>query len=288
MHVFQTLGAWLFLNLLGFGIAADVRLFRNWRAHRAFLPVGIGMVRRQPWNLLHVGFIALVVPTLPFVWVWLPFSSFFFSLTLPFATMLALLLLFRAAILARHHVDGPPAAPAAEPGPSCVTAPAARPPPLVRPWQQILRTGAWLYLAIVPPLTLVGLLNIGLLYTLGVEAAPQDTVLAFTSPATSWIDRFWLTLTAVVLAPLFEELLFRGVIFSALLKISSPWPAIVVQALVFALLHLHGPALLPLFTLAVTLSLAYVMTRSLWTPIIIHAMFNAVALIFSLLTTDVV
>lgn len=92
---------------------------------------------------------------------------------------------------------------------------------------------------------------------------------------------------AVVLAPLAEELFFRGMLFPALARRMSVWAAIVVSAVLFALLHvgtgataeLGANALLAalIFPLGVLLAWAYHRRGTLVVPILIHAIFNLMA-----------
>lgn len=81
-------------------------------------------------------------------------------------------------------------------------------------------------------------------------------------------------LTAVIFAPLAEEVLFRGLLFPSLKRFGGTAAAILLSAGLFALAHYDltvGPAL---FTMGVFLALSYEMTGTLWTPIGFHAAFN--------------
>lgn len=84
-------------------------------------------------------------------------------------------------------------------------------------------------------------------------------------------------LAVVVLAPLWEEALFRGVVLGGLRR---RWPlavAVVVSAAAFAALH-GVPALLPyLFTVGVGLALLREVHRTLWASVLAHAGNNALA-----------
>lgn len=85
-------------------------------------------------------------------------------------------------------------------------------------------------------------------------------------------------LIVVVLAPLAEEIVFRGVLMTA---ISDRWGlfwGITVSSAVFASMHVVVVTMLPIFVLAVALSLVFVRTKSLWPPVIAHSVFNAVGL----------
>lgn len=85
---------------------------------------------------------------------------------------------------------------------------------------------------------------------------------------------------AVVMAPLVEELLYRGLLLRALLRRMGPGTAVFVSALVFSAVHfLGGDAdalqFLPAIAgLGLVLGIVAVRTGSLSLPILIHAGFN--------------
>jgi len=91
-----------------------------------------------------------------------------------------------------------------------------------------------------------------------------------------------LILSACIVAPIVEELVFRGYIYGVLKKFSNPLFAMVVAGALFAAVHLNLPALLPLWILAVLLTLSYELSGSLWVPIGIHAGFNTVSVVVML------
>ena len=80
---------------------------------------------------------------------------------------------------------------------------------------------------------------------------------------------------AVIVAPLVEELLFRGILQTLVRSyVDRPWLAVVVCAGLFAAVHAnpeHWPAL---FVLGIGLGYAYEKSASLWQPIFMHALFN--------------
>ncbi len=86
-------------------------------------------------------------------------------------------------------------------------------------------------------------------------------------------------LTCVV-APICEELLFRGFIFTALRNLRGPWLAALLTGLIFGAVHsTSAPAedLLPLAALGFLLCLLYRATGSLYPCIAVHAVNNAFA-----------
>lgn len=89
---------------------------------------------------------------------------------------------------------------------------------------------------------------------------------------------------AVVVAPVFEEMLFRGFLQTGIRQCTRfPWIAIGTSSLFFALIHSPWQAP-PIFVLSLFLGLIYEKTRSLWTPIVMHAAFNASVILFNSLS----
>ena len=83
---------------------------------------------------------------------------------------------------------------------------------------------------------------------------------------------------AVGVAPIFEEILFRGIALPLLARRWGVAPAVVAVSAFFAVIHLHVPSLVPLFIIAVSFSLGYLYTGSLLAPVVMHALFNGVNL----------
>ena len=79
---------------------------------------------------------------------------------------------------------------------------------------------------------------------------------------------------AAILAPLAEEILFRGILYPALRRAWSPAPAVWVTSLLFACTHFNLMVLLPMTFLAVALTWIYERTSNLLVPILVHAFFN--------------
>jgi membrane protease YdiL (CAAX protease family) len=92
---------------------------------------------------------------------------------------------------------------------------------------------------------------------------------------------------AVVLAPLAEELLFRGLLFRALRQRRGVHSAALVSSVVFAVVHVDVAvsqplALVGLILVGVVLAHAYERTGSLLVPIAGHAAFNGITLVVAL------
>ncbi len=78
----------------------------------------------------------------------------------------------------------------------------------------------------------------------------------------------------VVLAPVVEELIFRGVIFSGFQRIYSSFWAIFFSALLFSVFHLNPWQLLPTFLLGLLVGFVRWRTGSLLAAIFTHALHN--------------
>jgi hypothetical protein len=86
-------------------------------------------------------------------------------------------------------------------------------------------------------------------------------------------------LLAVVIAPLAEEVFFRGFLFRAF---ASSWgwlTGAVVSSAVFGVAHAQLDVFLPLFALGLMLAWVYKRTGSLWTSIALHALFNGLSVL---------
>ncbi len=95
------------------------------------------------------------------------------------------------------------------------------------------------------------------------------------------LERLGLALEAVVWAPLFEELAFRGLLFGALRSRMTFTGAALSSSLLFAAVHPYGaPGLVGLTWLGVVFCWSYERSRSLWPAIIAHALHNGATLAF--------
>lgn len=88
--------------------------------------------------------------------------------------------------------------------------------------------------------------------------------------------RILLIANACLVAPVVEEIVFRGYLYGVLKRFTGPMFGAFISSALFAAAHQNLVALLPLWGLALFLTTFYEATRSLWVPIGIHAVFNAV------------
>jgi len=83
----------------------------------------------------------------------------------------------------------------------------------------------------------------------------------------------------VIIAPIVEEMIFRGVIMHGLMRNYSNFTAVFVSALMFALFHLNPWQFPATFTLGIILGILMVRTRNIYLCILGHAINNGLAMI---------
>ena len=109
----------------------------------------------------------------------------------------------------------------------------------------------------------------------------QDQAELFSAVKDAPLSQFLLVLLAgAILAPIGEEIFFRGFLFTSLLKERGPVVAYAASSLLFAVVHLNLPALLPILVLGVGLAIARHVSRGLLAPIVAHSLNNMFALSF--------
>jgi membrane protease YdiL (CAAX protease family) len=113
----------------------------------------------------------------------------------------------------------------------------------------------------------------------GSEDASHQEIVRFLAGSRSGVAKAVVTVSAVLLAPLQEEFIFRGYIYGVLRRYAGVPLGILVNAALFAGIHLHAPSFGGLFVLAVCLTLAYEWTGSLLVPMVMHALFNSISVV---------
>ncbi len=133
---------------------------------------------------------------------------------------------------------------------------------------------------------------------------PQHEELKQIIAYSQWQVRALIVFTAIVVVPFVEELVFRGMIQTLLrsyiirpangraaglaafeprgLAFGGPWPAIFWASLVFVVFHADAPHWPALFVLSICLGYTYEKSGSLFRPIFVHSLFNAMSVLAAL------
>jgi hypothetical protein len=90
----------------------------------------------------------------------------------------------------------------------------------------------------------------------------------------NYLSFFLLFLTTTLLAPLFEEIIFRGVLLPTLSRYFGVISGIIVSAFIFALAHLSLGEMAPLFVLGIGLGITRIASGSLFSSVIMHSLWN--------------
>jgi membrane protease YdiL (CAAX protease family) len=127
---------------------------------------------------------------------------------------------------------------------------------------------------VLPVVLLLQYTSIHALEKLGFPSEDQTAVRLLTDAKSVWTVAY-LGVFAVVLAPVAEEFVFRGMLFPFVKQLGFPKLAWFGVSFLFALIHLNAPTFLPLFVFALALTWLYDRTDNLLAPITAHALFNA-------------
>ncbi len=141
--------------------------------------------------------------------------------------------------------------------------------------QHAIAWGAVFGFASLPPVGIIIAASDAVCRMLGWQQSEQPIIDMFTMTDSRFLLGL-LVVFAIIIAPIFEEFIFRGFAYPALKQRFGPWRALALVSIVFALSHVHVPSIVPLFVLAIGLGLAYEWTGSLLAPITMHALFNAI------------
>lgn len=105
--------------------------------------------------------------------------------------------------------------------------------------------------------------------------ADQQAVVKAFSEMDSPLMLGLLSFMAVIVAPITEEIIFRGYLYPVAKHYSGRLPALLFSSIVFAAIHQSTIAFLPLLFLALVLAISYELTGSILAPISIHILFNS-------------
>ena len=142
-------------------------------------------------------------------------------------------------------------------------------------WRRALLGAVGAAALALPVALLLNVVSEMVLITLRGEAEMQPTM-KILEMTTGTFRRVCFGFTAVVLAPVVEEILFRGVLYPAIKQRGYPRCALFGTSLLFAAIHGSLMTLVPLFFLAAVFVWLYERTGTLAAPIAAHSFFNTV------------
>ncbi len=134
------------------------------------------------------------------------------------------------------------------------------------------------YIAFIPVLVAINYATHYVTQLIGYDAPTQDVVKMFMAEKEMPILLLGFFAASIV-APVAEEIIFRGFAYSALKKTMGVFWSIVLTSLIFSVLHAHVVGIVPIFALGVLLAYLYERTGSLIAPITVHMIHNTIMLV---------
>jgi len=160
-------------------------------------------------------------------------------------------------------------------------------PPPVTPiptltWGKLSLAASTALLTALPLIVAANWLWTLLIEALGLPAAPQDLIAIFAQTKSPYVIAGML-IVACVLAPLYEELLFRAGLYRFCRQHLGRTTALILSGALFGAVHANWASFLPLALLGIILALIYETTGDIRAPIIAHGLFNlnTVLIVFS-------
>jgi membrane protease YdiL (CAAX protease family) len=135
-----------------------------------------------------------------------------------------------------------------------------------------------LVIVILPVALALQYVSATLMTKIGWKPSDEMAVTLLTNASTPAMQ-IYLFFFAVVLAPVAEEFIFRGVLFPFLKQLGLIKTAWIGVNLFFAFIHGDAGIFIPLFVLALALTWLYEKTDNLLAPIVAHGLFNAINLV---------
>ena len=153
--------------------------------------------------------------------------------------------------------------------------------PLPKNWFQIKWLDNWTvwgfggYMVALPLVLIVSLINQQIWHGQG----GSNPILSLALKAQDQVALTIFFLTASVMAPLYEEIMFRGFLLPSLTRYLPVWGSIVLSGFLFAIAHMSLSEVLPLMTLGIILGFVYTKSKNLLAPMLLHSLWNSGTLI---------
>ncbi|MCQ2364025.1 MAG: CPBP family intramembrane metalloprotease [Akkermansia sp.] len=109
----------------------------------------------------------------------------------------------------------------------------------------------------------------------------QDVVQSMMDGNTA--QRLVLAAAAIIMAPIGEEVCFRGFVYNILRQRAGVWAATLTTGVLFGAIHASLVQFLPLAFFGIVQCIIYERSKTLWVPMAVHAVFNSLSVLFILL-----
>ena len=119
------------------------------------------------------------------------------------------------------------------------------------------------------------LLGVVLIISISIVLLPLEGVLSPDSRAFG--DGPFTLITVVLLAPIFEEMIFRARLYNILSRNTSPLMSASLSAVAFGAVHMEPIVVAEALVVGVVFSYYYLSKRSIFAPVILHIFNNAIA-----------
>lgn len=133
------------------------------------------------------------------------------------------------------------------------------------------------YLGFMPIMMLLTYIGLVLCNIFGIKPEPHPMV-EILEKEKSLIFIYYIITTAVFIAPIFEEILFRGLFYQTLRKRLGFLKAAIISSCIFSLLHFNPSQFLPIMGLGTLFCFIFEYTGSLLPAIVLHIFNNGLFL----------
>jgi membrane protease YdiL (CAAX protease family) len=145
---------------------------------------------------------------------------------------------------------------------------------LNRPWRSLI-IGVFVGLLTLGPAWWLQAISVSLSEKLALHPQEQQTV-EILRQVGGWPSRVLMGVATIFIAPMGEEIIFRGILYPAIKRTSRRQLALWSTALLFGAIHANLASFVPLTLLAVVLVWLYEYTGNLLACFAVHGLFNAV------------
>ncbi len=139
-----------------------------------------------------------------------------------------------------------------------------------KPLSESLKNGISGWLMIIPFVLLTSLIMNNFISNEG----GSNPLLEIVLNNNNFLALAFLFITTTIIAPLFEEVIFRGVLLPILARDLGIYSGIILSAFVFALAHLSIGELPPLFVLGIGLGITRMLSGRLLSSVFMHSLWN--------------